>query len=90
MILRSKVLQPTLVDLRRYLRRFDLRPSSPKHIGVSHWNPAGLEMRVDRRLMIEQPLFFSSVRNRHDIYVTEFGAGLAPVTMSEDLMSAHL
>jgi len=46
-------------------------------------------MSIYRRLVIEEPLLVGAMRDRHDIYVLEFQAGFAPITMRQDMMPAN-
>src|SRR4029453_10015925 len=80
--------QPFAINLRRNLGRFDLAAAAPKNIGVGNGNGARRKMPIDRRLMLEQALLFLAVRDRHDVHVFEFGAGLAPITMGQNVMAA--
>ena len=45
-------------------------------------------MSIYGRFVLEQQLFVRAVRNGHDVDILEFGAGLAPVTMGENVMPA--
>ena len=45
---------------------------------------------VDRGLVLEYEFFVCAMRHTHDIHVPELGATLAPVAMSEDMVTSHL
>src|SRR6266404_6753762 len=45
-------------------------------------------MSIYRRLVIEEPLFVSAVRDRHDVDILEFQTGFTPVTMGQDVVPA--
>ncbi len=46
-------------------------------------------MSIYRGLVIEKPFSVGAVRHRHDVHVLKFGAGFAPVAMSQDVVSAN-
>jgi hypothetical protein len=48
-----------------------------------------MKMSIYGRFMFEEQLFVGAVRNGHDVDVPEFGARLAPVTVSKNMMSAN-
>ncbi len=46
-------------------------------------------MSIYGRLVFQEQLFVGAVRNGHDVYVLEFGARLAPVTVSKNVMPTN-
>ena len=48
-----------------------------------------MKMPIYGRFVFEERLFVRAVRHGHDVNVLEFGARLAPVSMGENVMSAH-
>src|SRR4029079_15901503 len=75
--------------MRRNLRRFDFAAPTPEDVRVRDWNPARIKMPINSSFVLQQQLFVGAVRHGHDVDVSEFRAGLAPVTMRQDMMSAN-
>src|SRR5690349_4254755 len=88
--LRGYLAQPIPINHRRNFRRLDLAAAAPKNIGIRNRDIFRSEMRVDRRLVLEQSRFVSTVRDGHDIDVAKLRTAFAPVTMREDMMPSHL
>src|SRR4029077_7884724 len=88
--LRRHLAQPIPRNQRRDFRRLDLTAAAPKNIGIRNRDIPRSEMRVDRRLVLEQSRFVSTVRDGHDVDVSKLRTAFAPVTMCEDMMPSHL
>src|SRR5438105_12131953 len=48
-----------------------------------------MKMSIYGRFVFEEQLFVGAVRNGHDVDVLEFGARLAPVTVSKSVIPAN-
>src|SRR5690349_10141993 len=88
--LRRHLTQPIPINHGRNFRRLDLTAAAPKNIRIRNRNIFRSEMRVDRRLVLEQSRSVSTVRDGHDVDVPKLRTAFAPVTMCEDMMSSHL
>src|SRR6266446_439903 len=80
--------QPFAINDRRNLGRFDLTPPAPKDICVRSRDSFRSQMSIYRRFVLEQQLLVRAVRDSHDIDVFEFGASLAPIAVSQNVMPA--
>src|SRR5450432_3494909 len=80
--------QPLPIDLRGNLRRFDLAATTPKDVGVGNRNAAGLEVSIDRGLVLEETRLVGAMRHRHNVDVAKFWTGFAPITMGQNFVPA--
>src|SRR5690349_20299000 len=88
--LRGYLAQPIPINHRRNFRRLDLAAAAPKNIRIRNRNIFRSEMRVDRRLVLEQSRFVSTVCDGHDVDTPKLRTAFAPVTMCQDMMPSHL
>src|SRR5438445_13713271 len=81
--------QPFAINDWRNLGRFDFAAPAPKDICVRNRDSFRLQMSIYRCFVREQQLLVRAVRDCHDIYVLEFGTGLAPIAMRQNVMPAE-
>src|SRR5260370_21868351 len=68
--------------------RLDLATPTPESVCVRNGDAGRTKMSIYGRLVFQEQLFVGAVRNGHDVDVLEFGARLAPVTVSKNVMPA--
>ena len=76
--------------MRRNLGWLDLAASAPENVCVGHREAACHQVLINGRLMVEEQLFVGAVRHSHYVNVLEFGAGFAPIAMSQNMMTTNL
>ena len=46
-------------------------------------------MAIDRAFVVQEECFVGAMRNRHNVDVPKFGAGFTPVTVRQNVVTAH-
>lgn len=72
---------PFPIQFRRNLGRLDFRTFTPENSRVEDGNAGSLQMAVNRRLVLQNGIFFQSVYHTHDLRSSKNISACSPITM---------